>query len=41
MFSPPFATAKAGDDFPFHNPSTPGIFETPKISGDFSKKLLR
>ena len=30
MFSPPFATAKAGDDFPFQKPSTTGF--TP-ISG--------
>jgi len=31
MFSPPFATAKAGDYFPFHKPSTPSIFEMPEM----------
>jgi len=39
MVSPPFATAKAGDDFPFRNPSTPRILEKPKAAVLFSKKF--
>lgn len=40
-YSPPFATVKAGDDFPFRKPSTPNILKMPKMSVDFLKKLLK
>ena len=35
MVSPPFATAKAGDDVPFRKPSTTGVSEMPKKRGIF------
>ena len=40
MVSPPFATAKAGDDFPFRNPSTNGTGKMPNIQRKFLKKFL-
>jgi len=39
MVSPPFATAKAGDDFPFRNPSTPRILKKPEAAVLFSKNF--
>jgi hypothetical protein len=40
MVSPPFATAKAGDDFPFRNPSTNGAGKMPNIQRKFLKKFF-
>jgi hypothetical protein len=37
MFSPPFASAKAGGGFPFRNPSTTAILKCQRFEQDFQK----
>jgi hypothetical protein len=39
MFSPPFATAKAGDDFPFRKLSTP-VFGYAEVLREFLKIIF-